>query len=60
MASSTSHGTNVSTQRQLTQVNVETVNKLEELMQHLFDDDKSLYERSDKARLKDYTYRQLL
>ena len=39
---------------------METVNKLEELMQHLFDDGKSLYERSDKARLKDYTYRQLL
>ena len=60
VASSTSHGTNASTQRQLTHANVETVNKLEELMQHLFDDGKSLYERSDKARLKDYTYRQLL
>ena len=60
VASSTSHGTNASTQRQLTQANVETINTLEMLMQHLFDDGKSLYERSDKARLKDYTYKQLL
>ena len=60
VANNTSHGTNASTQRQLTQANVDTINKLEKLMQHLFDDGKSLYERSDKSRLKDYTYRQLL
>jgi protein involved in polysaccharide export with SLBB domain len=60
VASSTSQGTNVSTQRQLTQANVGTINELEKLMQHLFDDGKSLYERSDKTRLKDYTYKQLL
>ena len=58
--SSTSQGTSVSTQRQLSQANVETINELEKLMQHLFDDGKSLYERSDKTRLKDYTYKQLL
>ena len=60
MASSTGHGSNTSTQRRLTQANVETVNALEKLMQHLFDDGKDLYERSDPARQKDYTYRQLL
>jgi hypothetical protein len=60
VTSSTRQGTNASTQRQLTQANVETVNALETLMQHLFDDGKSLYERSDKTRLKDYTYKQLL
>jgi hypothetical protein len=60
VASSTSQGTNASTQRQLTQTNVGTVNELETLMQHLFDDGKSLYERSDKPKLKDYTYKQLL
>ncbi len=60
VANSTSHGTNASTQRQLTQTNVGTITTLERLMQHLFDDGKSLYERSDKTRLKDYTYKQLL
>ena len=60
VASSTNQGTNASTQRQLTQANVGAVNELEALMQHLFDDGKSLYERSDKTRLKDYTYKQLL
>lgn len=58
--SGTSQGANTSTQRQLTQANVQTINALETLMQHLFDDGKSLYERSDKTRLKDYTYKQLL
>jgi hypothetical protein len=57
---STGQGTSLSTQRQLTQANVQTINELETLMQHLFDDGKSLYERSDKTRLKDYTYKQLL
>lgn len=60
VANSTSQGTNASTQRQLTQTNVGTINELEALMQHLFDDGKSIYERRDKIRLKDYTYRQLL
>ena len=60
VASSTSQGTSASTQRQLTQAHVDTINALEKLMQHLFDDGKSLYERSDKPRLKDYTYKQLL
>ena len=60
VTNSTAQGTNTSTQRQLTQANVETINELEALMQHLFDDGKSLYERSDKTRLKDYTYKQLL
>ena len=39
---------------------MDVINKLEKLMQHLFDDGKALYERSDKPRLKDCTYRQLL
>jgi hypothetical protein len=60
VASSTGHGSNTSTQRCLTQANVETVNALEKLMQHLFDDGKALYERSDPDRQKDYTYRQVL
>jgi hypothetical protein len=60
VAGSTAQGTNTSTQRQLTQANVMTINELETLMQHLFDDGKALYERSDKTRLKDYTYKQLL
>lgn len=60
VASTTSQGTNASTQRQLTQANVGTINELEKLMQHLLDDGKSLYERSDKTRLKDYIYKQLL
>jgi len=60
VASSTSQGTNTSTQRQLTQANVQTINALETLMQHLFDDGKALYGRSDKARSKDYTYSDLM
>lgn len=60
VTSSTGQGTSVSTQRQLTQANVKTINELEKLMQHLFNDGKSLYERRDKTRLKDYTYKQLL
>ena len=60
VANSTQRGTNTSTQRQLTQDNVAVVNALEQLMQHLFDDGKSLYERSNPAKRKDYTYRQLL
>ena len=60
VSGSTAQGTNTSTQRQLTQANVQTINELEALMQHLFDDGKALYERSDKPKLKDYTYKQLL
>ena len=60
VTNSTGQGTNVSTQRQLTQANVDAINELETLMQHLLDDGKSLYERSDKPRYKDYAYKQLL
>lgn len=56
----TSQGTNTSTRRQLTQDNVTTINALETLMQDLFDDGKALYERSNPAKTKDYTYKQLL
>jgi hypothetical protein len=41
VASGTAHGTNASTQRQLTQANVATINALETLMQQLFDDGKA-------------------
>ena len=60
VANSTGHSTNASTQRQLSQANVQTINALETLMKHLFDDGKALYQRRDKARQKDYTYQQLL
>ena len=56
MAGSISAGT----QRQLTRANVATINELETLMNHSFDDGKALYQRSDKVRLQDYTYKQLL
>ena len=60
VAGSTAHGTSASTQRQLTQANVKTINELQTLMNHVFADGKALYARSDKARRKDYTYQQLL
>lgn len=60
VTNSTGQGTNTSTQRQLTQANMGMLNELEQLMQQLFEDGKSLYERVDAARLKDYTYKKLL
>ena len=49
VAGSTGQGVSASTQRQLTQANVATINELETLMNHLFYDSKALYQRSDKA-----------
>jgi hypothetical protein len=60
VANSTAHGTSQSTQRQLTQDNTVAVRALSEPMQHLLADGKALYARSNKAKLADYTYKQLL
>ena len=56
----TGHGTSMSTQRQLTQDNTVAVRALSEPMQNLLADGKALYARTNKAKLADYTYKQLL
>lgn len=56
----TDHGANTSTQKILTQDNIAVLNALNALMQHLLADGKALYRTSNKAKLADYTYRQLL
>ena len=60
VTNTTDQGVSTSTRRQLTQDNVTTINALETVMQEFFDDGKALYERSNPAKLKDYTYKQLL
>ena len=60
VTNTTSQGTNTSTRRALTQDNVKVINDLEMPMQEIFDDGKAIYERSNPAKLKDYTYKQLL
>ncbi len=60
VTNATSQGTNTSTRRLLTQDNVKVINALEMPMQEIFDDGKAIYERSNPAKLKDYTYKQLL
>ena len=42
------------------QANVETINELETLRSHLFDDGQALCQRNDKAWLRAYIHKQLL
>ena len=56
----TDRGSSVSTQKGLTEANINTLNTLWDLMKHLLADGKDLYRTSDKPRLDDYTYKQLL
>ena len=59
VADSTAQGGALSTQRLLTADNVQLFRALYQPMKQLMDDGKSLYKTSDKARLKDYTLRNL-
>ncbi|MFD2718142.1 hypothetical protein ACFST9_05415 [Hymenobacter monticola] len=59
VADSTAQGSSLSDQRLLTADNVKLFRALYKLMKQLMDDGKSLYKTSDKARLKDYTLRNL-
>ena len=56
----TDRGSSVSTQKGLTEANINTLNDLWALMKHLLNDGKDLYRTSDKPKLDDYTYKQLL
>lgn len=60
VATTTDHGAHASTQRSLAQDNIAVLNTLNGFMQSLFADGKDLYRTSNKAKLADYTYRQLL
>lgn len=60
VAITTDHGTYTSTQHSLTQDNITVLNTLNSFMQSLFADGKDLYRTSNRAKLADYTYRQLL
>jgi hypothetical protein len=55
----TAQGSSLSDQRLLTAANVKLFRALYKPMKQLMDDGKSLYKTSDKARLKDYTLRNL-
>jgi hypothetical protein len=59
VADTTAQGSSLSDQRLLTADNVKLFRALYKLMKQLMDDGKSLYKTSDKARLKDYTLRNL-
>ncbi|UOQ97318.1 hypothetical protein MUN81_19020 [Hymenobacter sp. 5317J-9] len=57
VADSTAQGSSLSDQRLLTADNVQVFRALYKPMKQLMDDGKSLYKTSDKAKLKDYTLR---
>ena len=56
----TDRSSSVSTQKGLTEANIKTLNALWAVMKHTLADGKDLYRTSDKPRLDDYTYKQLL
>lgn len=56
----TAQGSQLSNQKDLTQDSTATLNALYELMADLFADGKALYARENKAKLDDYTIKQLL
>lgn len=56
----TDRGANTSVRKALTQDNVAVLNALNALMQHLLADGKDLYRATNKAKLADYTFKQLL
>ncbi len=56
----TDRGSSVSTQKGLTETNIKALNALWAVMKHALTDGKDLYRTSDKPKLDDYTYKQLL
>lgn len=56
----TSQGASMSTQKNLTQDNLEVLNHLYEAMQHLLADGKALYAASNRAKAQDYAMSQLM
>ena len=56
----TDHGSSVSTQKGMTTTNIGTLNALWAVLKHVLADGKDLYRTSDKPKLDDYTYKQLL
>lgn len=60
VTTTTDRGAHTSAQKALTQDNVAVLNALNALMQHLLADGKDLYRTSNKAKLDDYTQKQLL
>lgn len=56
----TDQGANTSTRRGLSQENIIVLNALFTIMQHLLNDGKDIFRTSNKAKLADYTYQQLL
>ncbi|WP_046244194.1 hypothetical protein [Hymenobacter terrenus] len=60
VTNTTTQGAGTSTQKSLTQENIKVLNALYAFMQLVLADGKALYRTSDKAKLADYTFKQLL